>query len=64
MSNNEQNEYNDLSYHQVQQMIKDQINRIEHETDENTAGGAHEQSLTGGGIIAIIKNTGESDAKI
>lgn len=52
MDNNEQNE---LSYQRIQQLIKDQIDRIEHETDEDTASGAHEQSLTGGGIIAIIK---------
>lgn len=52
MDNDEQNE---LSYHRIQQLIKDQIDRIEHETDEDTASEAHEQSLMGGGIIAIIK---------
>ena len=52
MDNDEQN---DLSYQRIQQLIKDQIDRIEHETDENTAGGTHEQSHAESSIIAIIK---------
>ena len=34
MNNNEQN---DLTYHRVQQLINDQIDRIEHETDTQSS---------------------------
>ena len=56
MNDNEQKE---LSYHRVQQMIQDQIDRIEHETGEKTAGiktqeETHHQKHTVS-IVAIIK---------
>ena len=35
MNNNEQN---DLSYQRIQQLIKKQLDRIEHETDAKTEG--------------------------
>lgn len=59
MNDNEQKE---LSYHRVQQMIQDQIDRIEHETGEKTEKTAgiktqeetHLQKHTVS-IVAIIK---------
>lgn len=53
MNDNEQKE---LSYHRVQQMIQDQIDRIEHETDtQSSKEEPREQRRAKCGIIAKIK---------
>ena len=53
MNNNEQN---DLTYHRVQQLINDQIDRIEHETDtQSSEEEPREQRRAKCGIIAIAK---------
>lgn len=53
MNNNEQN---DLTYHRVQQLINDQIDRIEHETDtQSSEEEPREQGRAKCGIIAKIK---------
>lgn len=52
MNNNEQN---DLSYQRIQQLINDQIDRIEHETDAKTEERPHKHNHTECSIIAIIK---------
>ena len=53
MGSNGQKEQKELSYHQVQQMIKEQIDRIEHETgaqpEEDT------RADTECNILAVIK---------
>lgn len=52
MNNNEQN---DLSYQRIQQLIKKQLDRIEHETDAKTEERPHKHNHTECSIIAIIK---------
>ena len=52
MGNNDQN---NLSYHRIQQLIKDQIDRIEHETDAKTEERPHKHNHTEISIIVIIK---------
>lgn len=52
MNNNEQN---DLSYQRIQQLINDQIDRIENETDAKTEERPHKHNHTECSIIAIIK---------
>lgn len=53
MNNNEQN---DLTYHRVQQLINDQIDRIEHETDtQSSEEEPRKQGRAKCGIIAKIK---------
>ena len=53
MNDNEQKE---LSYHRVQQLINDQIDRIEHETDtQSSEEEPREQRRAKCGIIAKIK---------
>lgn len=53
MNNNEQN---DLTYHRVQQLINDQIDRIEHETDtQSSEEEPRKQRRAKCGIIAKIK---------
>lgn len=53
MNDNEQKE---LSYHRVQQMIQDQIDRIEHETDtQSSKEEPRKQGRAKCGIIAKIK---------
>ena len=52
MNNNEQN---DLSYQRIQQLIKKQLDRIEHETDAKTEERPHKHNDTECSIIAIIK---------
>ena len=52
MNDNEQNE---LSYHQVQQLINDQIDRIENETDATTKEETQKHDHTEISIIVIIK---------
>lgn len=52
MNNNEQN---DLSYQRIQQLIKKQFDRIEHETDAKTEERPHKHNHTECSIIAIIK---------
>ena len=61
MNDNEQKK--ELSYHRVQQMIQDQIDRIEHETGkktEETVGvkkeeETHDRNHTACSLVAIIK---------
>ncbi len=52
MNDNEQKE---LSYHQVQQLINDQIDRIENETDATTKEETQKHDHTEISIIVIIK---------
>ena len=52
MNDNEQKE---LSYHQVQQLINDQIDRIENETDATTKEETQKLDHTEISIIVIIK---------
>ena len=53
MNNNEQN---DLTYHRVQQLINDQIDRIEHETDtQSSEEEPRKQGRAKCGIIAKIR---------
>lgn len=52
MNNNEQN---DLSYQRIQQLINDQIDRIENETDAKTEEETQKHDHTECSIIAIIK---------
>lgn len=53
MNNNEQN---DLTYHRVQQLINDQIDRIEHETEtQSLEEEPRKQGRAKCGIIAKIK---------
>ena len=60
MNNNEQN---DLSYQRIQQLIKKQLDRIEHETGkktEETVGvkkeeETHDRNHTACSLVAIIK---------
>ena len=52
MNDNEQKE---LSYHQVQQLINDQIDRIENETDATTKEETQKHDYTEISIIVIIK---------
>lgn len=53
MNNNEQN---DLTYHRVQQLINDQIDHIEHETDtQSSEEEPRKQGRAKCGIIAKIK---------
>lgn len=56
MGSNGQKEQKELSYHQVQQMIKEQIDRIEHETGaqpEEETTPAHNDTECN--ILAVIK---------
>ena len=55
MGNNGQKEQKDLSYHQVQQMIKEQIDRIEHETGAQPEEDTHAHNDTECNILAVIK---------
>ena len=52
MNNNEQN---DLSYQRIQQLIKKQLDRIEHETDAKTEEETQKHDHTEISIIVIIK---------
>lgn len=52
MDNNDQN---NLSYQRIQQLIKKQLDRIEHETDAKTEERPHKHNHTECSIIAIIK---------
>lgn len=52
MNNNEQN---DLSYQRIQQLIKKQLDRIEHETDAKTEERPHKHNHTECSIIAITR---------
>jgi len=52
MNNDKQN---DFTYHQVQQLINDQIDRIENETDATTKEETQKHDHTEISIIVIIK---------
>ena len=52
MKNDEQN---GLSYHRIQRLIKEQIDRIEHETDAKTDERVYRDNLAKCSFIAIIK---------
>ena len=52
MDNNDQN---NLSYQRIQQLIKKQLDRIEHETDAKTEEETQKHDHTECSIIAIIK---------
>ena len=55
MGNNGQKDQKDLSYHQIQQMIKEQIDRIEHETGAQPEEDTHAHNDTECNILAVIK---------
>lgn len=55
MGSNGQKEQKDLSYHQVQQMIKEQIDRIEHDTGSKPEENTHAHNDTEYNILAVIK---------
>ena len=55
MGSNGQKEPKELSYHQVQQMIKEQIDRIEHETGAQPEKDTRAHNDTECNILAVIK---------
>ena len=55
MGSNGQKEQKELSYHQVQQMIKEQIDRIEHETGVQPEEDTRAHNDTECNILAVIK---------
>lgn len=56
MGSNGQKEQKELSYHQVQQMIKEQIDRIEHETGAQPEESTLRHNQPKCNLIAIIKS--------
>ena len=58
MGSNGQKEQKELSYHQVQQMIKEQIDRIEHETGAQPEEDTRAHNDTECNILAVIKRAG------
>ena len=55
MGSNGQKEPKELSYHQVQQMIKEQIDQIEHETGAQPEEDTRAHNDTECNILAVIK---------